>query len=104
MVDALEEHVHQLEAMPGILGDWTIPGEVGAAAAMDVARTVCRRAERQAVQLIESGDLEDRHVVAYLNRLSDLLWLIGRLIETAAGADASLRSKDQPGKPWSRAW
>src|SRR5579875_2198279 len=53
MVDALEVHVHRIEALPGILGDWSIPGEIPEAAAMDVARTVCRRAERLAVALFE---------------------------------------------------
>jgi len=104
MVDELEQHVHRIENTPGILADWSIPGDVADAAAMDVARTVCRRSERLVVQLAESGELDDTNVVAYLNRLSDLLWLIGRWIEIKAGADTSLRPKDQHGKPWSRAW
>jgi cob(I)alamin adenosyltransferase len=104
MVDELGQHAHRIENTPGILGDWSIPGDVADAAAVDVARTVCRRSERLVVQLAESGELTDSNVVAYLNRLSDLLWLIGRWIETKAGADTSLRPKDQPGKPWSRAW
>src|SRR3954470_14069187 len=53
MVDALEAHVRRIEALPGILGDWSIPGEIPESAAMDVARTVCRRAERLAVALFE---------------------------------------------------
>ena len=40
----------------------------------------------------------------YLNRLSDLLWLLGRKLEAHAGVDASLRAKDQKGARWSRAW
>jgi cob(I)alamin adenosyltransferase len=104
MVDELGQHAHRIENTPGILGDWSIPGDVADAAAVDVARTVCRRSERLVVQLAESGELTDSNVVAYLNRLSDLLWLIGRWIEAKAGADTSLRPKDQPGKPWSRAW
>ncbi len=104
MVDAIEAHVHRIEAMPGILGDWSLPGEIPDAAAMDVARTICRRAERLAVALFEGGALDNAHILAYLNRLSDLLWLCSRQLELAAGVDAALRPADKPGNRWSRAW
>jgi cob(I)alamin adenosyltransferase len=104
MAKRLEDEVHRIEAVPGILNDWSIPGELASSAAFDVARTVCRRAERLAVRLTEAGELTNPHILAYINRLSDLLWLIGRLLEVRAGADASLRPKDQPGNRWSRAW
>ncbi len=104
MVDALEAHVHRIEAMPGILGDWSLPGEIPDSAAMDIARTVCRRAERLAVSLVEDGSLDNPHILGYLNRLSDLLWLFGRQLELAAGVNAALRPTDKPGNRWSRAW
>jgi cob(I)alamin adenosyltransferase len=104
MVQALEDEVHRIEAMPGILNDWSVPGELAGSAAFDVARTVCRRAERLAVRLRDDGELANPHILAYLNRLSDLLWLFGRILELRAGADAALRAKDQPGARWSRAW
>jgi len=104
MVDALESHVHRIEAMPGILGDWSIPGESTVPASLDIARTVCRRTERLVVHLTEAEIVSSANAIAYLNRLSDLLWLLGRLIEVRSGVDSSLRPKDQPGKPWSRAW
>jgi cob(I)alamin adenosyltransferase len=104
MVDALESHVHRIEAMPGILGDWSLPGEIADSAAMDVARTICRRTERLAVGLFEAGDLTNPHILSYLNRLSDLLWLLGRQLELAAGVNAALRTADKPGNRWSRAW
>jgi cob(I)alamin adenosyltransferase len=104
MVDALTDHVHAMEAEPGILNDWSIPGELPDASAFDVARTVCRRVERTAVELRDRGELSNPHILSYLNRLSDVLWLMGRVLERRAGADASLRSKDQPAPRWSRAW
>jgi cob(I)alamin adenosyltransferase len=104
MVDVLTSHVHAMEAEPGILNDWSIPGELPDAAAFDVARTVCRRVERTAVELRDRGELSNPHILSYLNRLSDVLWLMGRVLEQRAGADASLRSKDQPAPRWSRAW
>lgn len=104
MVDALTEHVHRIEATEGILADWSVPGEHPSAAAFDVARTVCRRAERNVVRLAESGDQVNPHILAYLNRLSDLLWLIGRLIELRKGLDGRLRDSAHAGARWSRAW
>jgi len=104
MIAALDDEVKRIEAMPGILNDWSVPGELADSAAFDVARTVCRRAERLAVALHEAGELPDTQVLVYLNRLSDVLWLFGRLIELRAGADARLRPKDKPGARWSRAW
>jgi cob(I)alamin adenosyltransferase len=104
MVDVLTEHVHRIEATDGILADWSIPGEYPAAAAFDVARTICRRAERGVVRLAEAGEEVNPHVMAYLNRLSDLLWLIGRYLELRAGVDGRLRDEPHAGARWSRAW
>ena len=104
MVDALTAEVHRIEAVEGVLGDWSIPGEDAASAAFDVARTVCRRAERLAVALREGGVEFQPNVLRYLNRLSDVLWLLGRLIEARAGKDSRLREGSTPGPRWSRAW
>jgi cob(I)alamin adenosyltransferase len=105
MIDALTDQVHELEAIEGMLSDWSIPGEHAAAAAYDVARTVCRRAERCVVRLIDSGEVVDDNVLPYLNRLSDLLWLFGRKLELDAGVSGSLRDANRKSGPrWSRAW
>ncbi len=102
-VEELTAEVHRIEAMDGILADWTLPGAQVPSAAFEVARTVCRRAERCAVRLAESGEEVQPEVLAYLNRLSDLIWLFGRLLELEAGDDARLRNEG-PGGRWSRAW
>jgi cob(I)alamin adenosyltransferase len=104
MVDALTAHVHRMEAVEGILKDWSIPGEHAEAAAYDVARTVCRRAERLTVALHERGIPVQRNVLRYLNRLSDVLWLFGRLLELRAGISSKLRNEEHAGPRWSRAW
>lgn len=105
MVDALTEQVHKIESIEGMLSDWSVSGEHTAAAAYDVSRTVCRRAERNVVRLAETGEVVEPLVLAYLNRLSDLLWLFGRKLELDAGLNASLRTaNDKPGARWSRAW
>lgn len=105
MVEALTAQVHEIEAIEGILTDWSLPGEDTAAAAYDVARTVCRRAERGLVRLREAGETVEPNALAYLNRLSDLLWLYARKLETRAGVNSSLRAVNQKAGPrWSRAW
>ena len=104
MIERLTTEVHSIENIEGILSDWSLPGDVASAAAFDVSRTVCRRAERLVVRLQETGEAVDTNVITYLNRLSDLLWLIGRLLELRAGVDSRLRDEEHDGKKWSRAW
>jgi cob(I)alamin adenosyltransferase len=105
MVDRLTGEVHRIEAIDGMLSDWSLSGDLTVAAAFNVARTVCRRAERCAVRLVESGDAVQPEILAYLNRLSDLLWLLARQLEHDAGINSSLRKQTGgSGNRWSRAW
>lgn len=103
-VEALTRLVYSIEATEGILADWSLPGAHPESAAYEVARTVCRRAERCVVRLTENGGAVQPEALAYLNRLSDVLWLFGRLIELKAGLNARLRAEDSSGPKWSRAW
>jgi cob(I)alamin adenosyltransferase len=105
LVDRLTAEVHRIEAIDGVLGDWSIAGEHTAAAAYDVCRTVCRRAERALVRLQEDGVVVQPTIIAYINRLSDLLWLFGRKLEHDAGVSGSLRAvTGKAGNRFSRAW
>jgi cob(I)alamin adenosyltransferase len=105
VVDRLTAEVHRIEAIEGMLADWSIPGEHRAAAAFDVARTICRRAERALVRLQEAGAVVQPAILAYVNRLSDLLWLFGRKLELEAGVSGSLReTTGKAGNRFSRAW
>jgi cob(I)alamin adenosyltransferase len=105
MVERLTAEVHRIEAIEGMLSDWSVSGAHTAAAAFDVARTVCRRAERGVVKLAEAGEPVQPTILAYLNRLSDLLWLFGRKLEKDAGVSGSLRAETgKAGNRWSRAW
>ncbi|AXC14402.1 ATP:Cob(I)alamin adenosyltransferase [Acidisarcina polymorpha] len=103
-VTMLTELVHKIEAIEGVLSDWSLPGAHTESAAYEVARTVCRRAERSAVRFVENGGVVQPEVLAYMNRLSDVIWLFGRLIEFNAGIDARLRDDTKTGPKWSRAW
>ena len=105
MVNRLTAEVHRLEAVDGMLSDWSVSGAHAAAAAFDMARTICRRAERGTVRLAEAGETVLPAILAYLNRLSDLLWLFGRKLELDAGVSGSLRAETgKAGNRWSRAW
>ncbi len=77
MVVALESRIDVLITRFEMPADFVVPGATRASAALDVARTVVRRAERLAVSL----DVEGSAVRAYLNRLSDLLWAMARWAE-----------------------
>jgi len=103
-IDMLTDLVHKIEATEGVLSDWSLPGAHPESAAYEVARTVCRRAERAAVRFVENGGIVQPNVLAYLNRLSDVIWLFGRLIEFKAGIESRLRPESKGGPKWSRAW
>lgn len=66
------------------LRDFVMPGETRASSALHVARTVCRRAERRVVAVVRDHPLSER-VPAYLNRLSDLLFMMARLADQQSG-------------------
>lgn len=104
MVAMLDALVERLEGRPGIARDWTIPGGHRTSAHFEVARTVCRRAERNVVRLMGSGEAVQKNVLQFLNRLSDVLWLCARTLDAKHGVDARLRDEAHPGPPWSRAW
>ena len=77
----IEDWVKAIEAQKFTFAGWATPGANPNAAGLDVARTVCRRAERRICELQEAGQLHNREILVYLNRLSDLLWLLARKAE-----------------------
>jgi len=83
-VQALERHIDALEDTLPPLRHFILPGGAVASAALHVARTVCRRAERRVVTLfhIEPGN---PHIITYLNRLADLLFVMARAVNAAEG-------------------
>jgi cob(I)alamin adenosyltransferase len=74
MVDALEPLIDDVTSRFPMPTDFVIPGGTRTSAALDVARTVVRRAERESLSVAADGSF----VVPYLNRLSDLLWALAR--------------------------
>ena len=76
----LDEWIGELESGGLSFKGWALPGESVPSAHLDIARTVCRRAERSVVAVLRTGTLADSQTVVFLNRLSDLLWLMAREI------------------------
>ena len=81
MTAKLDALVKEIESHSIRFTGWTMPGATPDSAALDVARTVCRRAERRVCELKFTGELRNAEIVMYLNRLSDLLWLFARWAE-----------------------
>ena len=88
----LEERLEEWNADLPPLKEFILPGGSRAAAAAHVARTVCRRAERSLIELASAGGQVGEPARQYLNRLSDLLFVAGRLLNRHAGrADVQWR-------------
>lgn len=82
-VAALETDIDRTAAALAPLREFVIPGDVMASAQLHVARTVCRRAERRLATLAKQpGETVSPLLPAYLNRLSDLLFVLARAAET----------------------
>lgn len=78
----LDALVAKIESEKISFDGWATPGDSLAAATLDVARTICRRAERLVVSTQDASKIEHNLAIKYLNRLSDVLWLLARYTET----------------------
>lgn len=93
-VDQLEDWIAGAEAQVEMPREFVIPGDSPPGAALHLARTVVRRAERSAVRLVHEGLLGNELVVRYLNRLSSLLFVLAILEDRrATGQGATLVKK-----------
>ena len=96
-IDEMEAWIDEADRELPPLRAFVLPGGVAGAAALHVARVVCRRAERAVVALSEAEPIA-AGVIAYLNRLSDLLFTFARLENARAGvADVEWRKAEQHG-------
>ena len=80
-VQRLEQVEERLKSEVEIPNKFIIPGDTLVGAALDLARTIIRRAERMAVKLLHDGVIQNDEVVRYLNRLSDLVFILARYVE-----------------------
>ncbi|MBJ7595449.1 MAG: cob(I)yrinic acid a,c-diamide adenosyltransferase [Candidatus Dormibacteraeota bacterium] len=81
MIAALDTEIAGLEARVALPKGFVIPGGDPVAAALDLGRSIVRRAERRAVALRRAGGLGNAEVLRYLNRCSDLLFMLAREAE-----------------------
>ncbi len=88
MVAGLETMLHEAEAHITMPTEFVVPGETPTSAALELARTIVRRAERRAVTLGAEGLIPGPHLLPYLNRLADLLWVLARAAEQAEARPA----------------
>ena len=89
-VDWLEEQTDSLEQITEMPREFILPGDVPASAALALARTIVRRAERRVVSLFHAGKLENQFLLVYLNRLSSLLFMLELVENVHAGQKSNL--------------
>ncbi len=98
----LEAEIETVTASVALPREFVLAGETVAGAALDVARAVARRAERQAVALARTGTISNPEILRYLNRLSSLLFILARAEDlhqkdhVALARDGGPRSSPEP--------
>jgi cob(I)alamin adenosyltransferase len=94
-VNWLEAQTDALEVTLEMPREFIVPGDRPSSAALALARTIVRRAERRVVALFEAGQLENLQLLAYLNRLSSLVFML-ELAENAQAGQKSNLAKVTP--------
>jgi cob(I)alamin adenosyltransferase len=104
MVDDIGRILADLESRIEMPREFVVPGETRASAALEMGRTILRRAERRAVALRRAGALPpDSLAVPYLNRVADLLWVLARAAEQAEARQATPATKAHQATPATKA-
>lgn len=85
-VERLEHWIEELQREVAVKNEFICPGETVSGAAIDLGRTIVRRAERKAVGLVQEKIISNPEVLRFLNRLADLLFVLARFEE---GSDPS---------------
>jgi cob(I)alamin adenosyltransferase len=89
MVDGLDSLLAETEASIEMPREFVVPGETRLSAALELARTITRRAERRAVSIRRAEPVADDQLVPFLNRLADLLWILARAAEQGESRTAT---------------
>src|SRR5689334_20777255 len=89
MVADVERDLVELERHVEMPKEFVVPGETPTSAALELARTILRRAERRAVALQRDGLVPGPNLIPYLNRLADLVWVLARAAERAESRDST---------------
>src|SRR4051794_39742697 len=89
MVDGLDALLAEAESRVEMPREFVVPGETPTSAALELARTILRRAERRAVSLQRDALVPGPHLLPYLTRFADLLWVLARAAEQAEARPAT---------------
>lgn len=92
-VSWLEQQVDALSAIVTVPREFIVPGDSAAGAALDLARTIVRRAERRVARLLHDAEIENTQLLRYLNRLSSLCFVLELLEYQAGGKDSPTLAK-----------
>jgi cob(I)alamin adenosyltransferase len=92
-IDWLESQSETILASVSLPTGFILPGDSPSGAALDMARTIVRRSERQVADLLDQGDLKNRILLQYLNRLSSLCFLLELLENKFTGHEITLAKK-----------
>ena len=95
IVSRLEGQIDSLGADLAIPRDFIIPGESQAGAALALARTIVRRAERNVARLFHDHDIDNQEIMRYLNRLSSLCFILELIEYQSAGKDTPTLAKQE---------
>ncbi len=90
----LESTIEAISSTVKIPDEFILPGDSQAGAAIDLARTIVRRAERHIAQLFHSNELENQELLHYINRLSSLCFVLELFENQSAGIDHTTLVKD----------
>ncbi len=97
MVHGLDAILDEMESAVTLPHEFVVPGETRLSAALELARTIVRRAERRAVSLRRAEPVAGDRLVPYLNRLADLLWILARAAEQADSHSATPSKEHRAG-------
>ncbi len=95
-VAELDALVERLRARADVEGRFVVPGEDAASATLDLARTVIRRAERSALRVTDATRADGGHLIPWLNRLSDVVYLLARAVEKRRTVAKTARRPTRP--------
>ena len=90
----MEDQIEHLEKIVVLPREFIIAGESVASAALALARTIVRRAERRTIALFEAGEINKPLLIAYLNRLSSLIFLLEVYEASSSGGGVRLVNED----------
>jgi cob(I)alamin adenosyltransferase len=103
MVDGIETLLAEAERRVEMPREFVVPGETATSAAIELARTILRRAERRAVTLDHDKLIPGPYLLPYLNRVADLLWVLARAAEQAESRPSTPSRTTTPRRSGARA-